>query len=72
MFAIKDKEVRAIENNLSEARVEIKELKQKEHTLSLENEKLKVEKSLADKEISKLNKKIKRLENKLNDNVWGR
>ena len=69
MFAIKDKEVRAIENNLSEARVEIKELKQKEHTLSLENEKLKVEKSLADKEISKLNKKIKRLENKLNDNV---
>ena len=60
MFAIKDKEVRAIENNLSEARVEIKELKQKEHTLSLENEKLKVEKSLAEKEISKLNKKIKR------------
>lgn len=70
MFAIKDKEVRAIENNLSEARVEIKELKQKEHTLSLENEKLKVEKSLADKEISKLNKKIKRLETKLIDNIW--
>jgi predicted nucleic acid-binding Zn-ribbon protein len=69
MFAIKDKEVRAIENNLSEARVEIKELKQKEHTLSLENEKLKVEKSLADKEISKLNKKIKRLETKLIDNI---
>ncbi len=70
MFAIKDKEVRAIENNLSEARVEIKELKQKEHTLSLENEKLKVEKSLAYKEISKLNKKIKRLEAKLIDNIW--
>ena len=69
MFAIKNKEVRAIENNLSEARVEIKELKQKEHTLSLENEKLKVEKSLAYKEISKLNKKIKRLETKLIDNI---
>ena len=70
MFTIKNKEVRAIENNLSEARVEIKELKQKEHTLSLENEKLKVEKSLANKEISKLNKKIKRLETKLIDNIW--
>lgn len=69
MFVIKNKEVKAIENNLKDARDEIKELKEHEHSLALENEKLKTEKAINEKEINELNKKIKRLESKLNDYI---
>lgn len=69
MFVIKNKEVKAIENNLKDAREEIKELKEIRHEITLENEKLKAEKTLDKKEIGRLNRKIKRLESKLNDNI---
>jgi regulator of replication initiation timing len=66
MFTIKDKEVKAIEKNLSEAREKIKELTETNRKTALENEKLKTEKILDKKEIDKLNKKLKRLEAELN------
>ena len=72
MITIKDKEVRAIENNLCEARKELKELKEERHTLALENEKLKVESISYEKVIKKLNKKVEKLESKLNDDIWRR
>ena len=66
MFTIKNQEIKAIENNLENAREELKKLKETNRKLALENEKLKTEKILNEKEINKLSKKLKRLEAELN------
>ena len=70
MFAIRSKEVKAVENNLESTRKELKELKEAYRKLAIENEKLKTEKILDAKENEKLRKKIKRLEADLNVDFW--
>lgn len=72
MFTIKNQEIKAIENNLENAREELKKLKETNRKLALENEKLKTEKILNEKEINKLSKKLKRLEAELNVKLWRR
>lgn len=66
MFLIKDKEVKALENNLKEARKEIDDLQKKNLELALENEFYKAKCVLEEKDNIRLQRKIKKMEQKNN------